>query len=410
VLDRLAEDRGRMIEFARELVAIPTENPPGNHYRECARRITSELRALGFVTRTIMGPAGRNGARREDAGSSDAPIVIAETGAGRDALYFHGHYDVVPASRPGQFDPQIRSGRLHGRGSGDMKSGLAAMAYAARAVASLGAPLRGRLVLVCVPDEETGGARGSALLTRLGRLGQHGLGMLSMEPTSGVVWNACRGAITLRVTVRGKPSHVGLHHLGVNAFTRMLPIAQAFARLERRVRRRTTRYALEPAAARRSILLLGGESIAGTNFNVVPGECSVTVDRRLNPEEDFDTERRRLLSVIERFRRTGTDLSVDVFQEGRPADSSPDHPVGAALRDSIRDVTGRAPRFELCPGLLENRFYAARGVPAYSYGPGRLEVAHGPDEHVELARILECAAIYALTALRVLGEEPRRAR
>lgn len=135
----------------------------------------------------------------------------------------------------------------------------------------------------------------------------------------------------------------------------------------------------------------------------MPGECTLTVDRRINPEEDFDTERRRLLACIEAARGAGTELAVDVFQEGRPAALPSVHLVGRALRDSVRQVTGRAPGFELCPGLLENRFYAARGVPAYCYGPGRLEVAHGPDEHVELARVSECATIYALTALRVAG-------
>jgi acetylornithine deacetylase/succinyl-diaminopimelate desuccinylase family protein len=411
-LARIGEDRERMLAFARDLVAIPTENPPGRSYPECARRIAAELQSLGLAPRTLPVPAApRANARSDGAGGGRAPvasasrIVLAEAGRGGRALYFHGHYDVVPASRAGQFEPIVRGGRLLGRGTGDMKGGLAAMVYAARALASLGAPLRGHVALVCVPDEETGGARGSAWLAKLGRLGRDGLGMLSAEPTSGVVWNACRGAITLRVTVRGRPAHVGLHHRGVNAFARMLPIARALSALERRVRRRTTRFAIAPAAARRSILLLGGECTAGTNFNVVPGECRFTVDRRLNPEEDFVTERRRLLACIEEFRRSGTDMAVEVFQEGHAAAAPADHPVGRALRDSVREVTGRAPRFELCPGLLENRFYTARGVPAYCYGPGTLESAHGPDEYVELRRLHECAAIYALTALRLIGPE-----
>jgi acetylornithine deacetylase/succinyl-diaminopimelate desuccinylase family protein len=412
VLARIAGEGERMIAFARDLVAIPTENPPGRSYSECARRIAAELRTLGLAPRTLAVPAAAGANARAGAGTagrapaaSASRIVLGEAGRGGNALYFHGHYDVVPASSAGQFEPMLRDGRLVGRGAGDMKGGLAAMIYAARALASVATPLRGRVALVCVPDEETGGARGSAWLAKLGRLGRDGLGMLSAEPTSGVVWNACRGAITLRVTVRGRPAHVGLHHRGVNAFARMLPIAQALSGLERRVRRRATRFAIAPAAARRSILLLGGECTAGTNFNVVPGECRFTVDRRLNPEEDFDAERRRLLACIDEFRGSGTDLTVDVFQEGRAAAAPADHPVGRALSESVREVTGRAPRFELCPGLLENRFYTARGVPAYCYGPGTLESAHGPDEYVELRRLHECAAIYALTALRLIGPE-----
>jgi succinyl-diaminopimelate desuccinylase len=72
------------------------------------------------------------------------------------------------------------------------------------------------------------------------------------------------------------------------------------------------------------------------------------------------------------------------------------------LSRHIEAVTGEAARFEMCPGLLEIRFYAARGIPAYAYGPGLLSVAHGPNEYVDLRRVVDTAAIYALTAMEVL--------
>jgi succinyl-diaminopimelate desuccinylase len=74
-----------------------------------------------------------------------------------------------------------------------------------------------------------------------------------------------------------------------------------------------------------------------------------------------------------------------------------------ALAQSIQAVSGEAPRFEICPGLLEIRFYAAMGIPAYAYGPGLLSVAHGPNEYVDLRDVRECAAIYALTANEMLS-------
>jgi len=75
--------------------------------------------------------------------------------------------------------------------------------------------------------------------------------------------------------------------------------------------------------------------------------------------------------------------------------------AGEALSRSVRTVTGEPPRFEMCPGLLETRFYAAAGMPAYAYGPGLLSVAHGPNEYVDLRRIIDSAAIYALAALDI---------
>jgi len=189
----------------------------------------------------------------------------------------------------------------------------------------------------------------------------------------------------------------------VNAFEQMLLVCQALARLKNEVETRTTSYCIRPDAARRSILMMGGQAEAGKNFNVVPESCSFTIDRRINPEEDFDEEKCRLLAVLEEARAAGIDLQVQILQEGASAGASEDSPLGAALARNVSEVTGREARFEMCPGLLEIRFYAANGIPAFAYGPGMLTVSHGPNEFVTVDRIVECAAVYALTAADVLS-------
>lgn len=227
--------------------------------------------------------------------------------------------------------------------------------------------------------------------------------MLTPEPTSGVVWNANRGALSLRVTVKGKPAHVGLQYQGINAFERMLVVASALRELKAEVESRTTRFRIEPAAARRSILMMGGRCDGGTNFNLVPARCAFTVDRRINPEEDLEEEKQRLFALFERLRREGIDLDVEVLQEGRSSGVPEDDPVGRALAESVETITGKPPVFELCPGLLEIRFYAQQGIPAFAYGPGLLSVSHGPNEFVKINDITTVAAVYALTAVQVLG-------
>jgi acetylornithine deacetylase/succinyl-diaminopimelate desuccinylase-like protein len=151
-----------------------------------------------------------------------------------------------------------------------------------------------------------------------------------------------------------------------------------------------------------SILMLGGESGGGTNFNVVPAECWFTIDRRINPEENFEAEKSELLAVLEECRREGIPLEWEIFQEGASAYSGEDTDLARSLARQVQAVTGQAPRFEMCPGLLENRFYAAKNIPAYAYGPGLLSVAHGPHEYIDLRRMIETAAIYALTAMDTL--------
>ena len=385
LIETLAADRDGMVDLTRDLIAIPTENPPGAHYRDALDLLTTRLEALGFDDTRIEGDC-----------------LVSFVGRGARTLYFSGHYDVVPAQRRDQFTPRLHGKTIVGRGSSDMKSGLAAMTYAARALRELDMLGDGRIGLVFVPDEETAGPRGSRDLLARGVLGTDGIGMLTPEPTGGIVWNANRGAITLRITARGKTAHVGRQYEGVNAFQGMLAVAQALLELKHEVEAHTTDFHIAPDVARRSILLLGGRTEGGTNFNVVPDECWFTVDRRLNPEEDFEVEKQRLFDVIDRAGGPAT-VEVEVIQEGRASGSDERGPVGRALAESIVDVTGRPARFEMCPGLLEIRFYAERGVPAFAYGPGLLTVSHGPDEFVPIDRIVECAQVYALTAARLLG-------
>jgi acetylornithine deacetylase/succinyl-diaminopimelate desuccinylase family protein len=330
---------------------------------------------------------------------------VSSYGTGAKTLYFHGHYDVVPASSEDQFQPYVKDGKLFGRGSSDMKSGLAAMIYAIKAIKSSNIQLNGKIGLTIVPDEETGGLLGSKYLADVGLLGKNGIGMLLPEPTSGVIWNANRGAISLRVTVKGTPAHVGLQYQGINAFEKMLPVANALLELKEEVESRITEYHIQPEPARRSILMMGGRCEGGDNFNVVPGEFSFTVDRRINPEEDLEVEKQRLLALLESFKKDGIDLDIEILQEGESSGISEATPLAQALTKNVEAITGRRPEFEMCPGLLEIRLYAQKGVPAFAYGPGLLSVSHGPDEFVEIENMYRCTAIYALTALDVLYQE-----
>jgi succinyl-diaminopimelate desuccinylase len=396
LLEWLRKREDEMAALLAELVAIPTENPPGSNYRACADFLEDRLRRLGLDCERLEA-----GGQREGMGAS-AVSLIANHGRGERVLYFHGHYDVVPAQSQEQFQPVRKEHFLFGRGSCDMKGGIVSMLYAILALRECGGEVGGRIALTLVPNEETGGEGGSAWLAAQGRLGRGGIGMLLAEPTSGVVWNANRGAISLRVRVLGKSAHVGLQHQGVNAFERMVQVVKRLQELKQEVEQRTTRLSIGVDQARQSILMLGGQSGGGANFNVVPEECWFTVDRRINPEEDFDEEKARLIGVLESCRRESIALEWEVLQEGRSSACREEEPLGEALTRSVRTVTGEASRFEMCPGLLEIRFYAARGVTAYAYGPGLLSVAHGPNEYVDLRRVIDCAAIYALTAWDVL--------
>lgn len=235
IQEALAPYREKMTQLTKTLVAIPTENPPGRAYAECARVLGRALRSMGL--------------KPEQPRAAAKDCLLAFWGKGERTLYFHGHYDVVPAANESQFKPFVRRGCLFARGAADMKGGLVAMLFAVRALKDLDVQLHGRIGLVFVPDEETGGVRGSQALEQVGLLGRGGIGMLTPEPTGGVIWNASRGAISLRVTMRGKPAHVGLECRGINAFERALDVAAALRGLKKKIAARKTKFRISPEAA-----------------------------------------------------------------------------------------------------------------------------------------------------------------
>ena len=382
-------DEDALLRFARDLVAIPTENPPGRDYERCVERIRAELDALDIAHEVVQ--TGDTDTRR--------CTILGRVGDEGPLVYLHGHYDVVPGFAAEQFEPRVEDGFLIGRGSSDMKGGLAAIVHAARAAAEAGV----QVGLVIVPDEETGGRLGAERLAELGRLDPTAAGAIVAEPTWGTVWHACRGAYTLRVVVRGRPAHIGLHYDGVNAFAGAVDVAVALRGLESLLRERRSglAFASDDPRAAESILLVGGMAGGGTNFNVVPAEFALTVDRRPNPDEDYDCAKHELLAVLEACGSAGSDLSWDVLQDARSAETPAESGFVLALVDAVAEISGARPGVTCCPGVLEIRVYTRLGIPAVAFGPGLIGEMHGPDERVPVANLAAAARIYAAAAGRV---------
>lgn len=396
VLAWLEPHADAMAELVMELVALDTENPPGRGLGRCARVLRDAMVTLGCPAE-IVEVAGH-------AELEDPCVVIGSVGDGPATVYFHGHFDVVPAQSRGQFRPQRAESVITGRGSADMKGGLVSMLYGAIAAHVLGLLDGRRIVLHFVCDEETGGHAGSSHLRDNGLIDPGALAMVTAEPTAPVVWGACRGAITMRVTVHGREAHVGQAHLGVNAFEHATRIAERLHRLAAELLEQRTTLPIDEGDAPGSMLVVGGQASAGANFNVVPGEASFSLDLRFNPEQGLDAMRELLTRTVDRAaEEIGADATIDVLQAEPAARTDVDHPAALALARSIGAVEGRAASFVLSPGNVDIRFYAQQGIPAFAYGPGRLDVSHGPAEQVSEEALLRCAAVYALFAGAVVG-------
>lgn len=376
-----------LLAFASDLVAIPSENPPGTAYDACVERIVAELELCG-ISYTVVDTGDAETRRR---------AIVGEVGAGPALVYLHGHYDVVPAASPLQFEPRLEDGMLFGRGSSDMKGGISSIVYGALAAAERGA----HVGLVLVPDEETGGRLGAERLAALGRIDPETAGAILAEPTWGTIWHAARGAYTLRVTARGRPAHVGLHYEGANAFEAALQAVAALRPLQEELRDRLSHLAFASGhpRVRESIMLVGGLAEGGTSFNVVPERFSFTIDRRPNPEEDFEEAKAELQLALVAARRRGLPIEWETLQDAGSAFTPPDSQLARVLADAVTAVTGERPSLTCCPGVLEIRVYHALGIPALAFGPGLAESMHRPDEHVPVENLSAAAEIYARTAV-----------
>jgi succinyl-diaminopimelate desuccinylase len=390
-IDGRAEEMASLLEA---LVSVPTENPPGRELGRCAAILRDAMDRRGFSPELIeLGPSG----------TLEAPAIVrGSVGAGPELVYYHGHYDVVPAQSARQFEPERRDGRIIGRGTADMKGGLVSMLYGAAAAAEHGLLDGRRIVLHFVCDEETGSAVGSGHLRAAGLIDPGALAALTAEPTAGTIWHACRGAITLRVQVAGREAHVGNAHRGVNAFEHMIRIAQPLADLSHQLLERRTGFPVDGEEARGSMLVVGGQIGAGANFNVVPGSAWFSVDRRFNPEEDLDEELDRLTSTIARAAGdAGAQVDVEVLQKQPSGSTEQSHPAARTLEQCVRAVEGGEPVFQMCPGVLDTRWYSQLGIPAFAYGGGRLDISHGPEEYIDEAAMRRCAQVYARFAGRI---------
>jgi succinyl-diaminopimelate desuccinylase len=378
-----------IVAFARDLIAIPTENPPGAAYDECVERIRGELDALAIDHEVL--DTGDGALRRR--------AILAEIGDRGRLLYLHGHYDVVPGFSGAQFEPRVENGRLVGRGASDFTGGRAARDLAPRPAPEAGTRVR----LVIVPDEETGGRLGAERLGGLGRLDRSAAGAIVAEPTWGTIWHACRGAFTLRVHVRGRPAHVGLHYEGVNAYAVAVDVTRTLLEFERTLRGRRSALAFSSSHPRapESIMLVGGLSGGGTNFNIVPAEFSFTVDRRPNADEDYEEAKTELLALLESASEPGVELDWEVLQDAPSAVTPADSDFVGTVASAATSITGSSPTITCCPGVLEVRIYEQLGIPAVAFGPGLIERMHGPDEDVPIQNLVAAAAIYVDVAAAI---------
>jgi succinyl-diaminopimelate desuccinylase len=326
---------------------------------------TSSVEGLRAAAGFVKGWLDARDIEVQDHPFGDLHVLTAEVGpADAPTVLFHGHLDVVPG-RPEQFSPRVDGDRLIGRGSYDMKGGLAAMMCA---VHDLAGQDEVRVRLLCVPDEESEDIerRTSDDLVRRGFIGDFAI---TGEPTDLHVGVQAKGVLACKIHVHGRAAHSSTPWLGDNAVLKAIDV---FRRIESLPFSRESSEMFD----RPSINL--GRIAGGDAVNKVPDECVMHVDIRYLPEQDPD----ELLSQI----RTIDDMEIRRTFVFPPAYVSRSNPYVRALCDVVR-ATGRSESVSVGrDGASDAVSFLKAGVPAVEFGP---EGAghHGPEEWVSISSL-----------------------
>lgn len=423
VIDRISSRvesmQDELVSFLKDIVRIPTENPPGRYYRECAETIGNKMSEFGYDVKYFDVPAERLGELAPHGEGLPRVSVIGrlEGKNKRPILHFTGHYDVVPAGGNWSvhpFEGEIKDGKVFGRGASDQKSGIATQIFAIEALRREGIPLSGTLESGATPDEETGGQAGVGYLVEKG--------IISKENTDFCVITECldydkvcighRGTLWFEVKTKGRKSHGSMPALGINAIEKMVTVMNAFeARIKPKIKQVKTKYPVMPPEARQSSLTATVIN-AGTKVNTVPDECVAQFDWRLVPEQSVSSSYEELVSCLEDIRKADPEFAYELrkIMEVDPTLVPTDTEVVKAFLEAGEMVLGRWPEFSLSPGSDDQKYVVKNAGlnQCIVYGPGPLALAHQTDEYVEIKDLVASAKIMAVAAAALLGVDTSR--
>jgi len=358
------------VALAQELIRIQSVNPPGGEY-PCVSLLGSLLKSAGMTVHSYEFEPGRPSIVATAPGTDDVP-----------PLCFTGHVDVVPlGNEPWSVDPfagVIRDGKLYGRGSSDMKCGVAAFVTATISKLREGKKLRRGIKLVITAGEETG-CQGAFHLVNSDALGDCSL-LVVAEPSSNEPIIAHKGSLRIRVDVHGRTAHSSMPELGDNAI-------EAVADMISALRRHVFSHHHE---------LLGGTSTCvsliegGMNINSVPDFASFSVDFRTVPSHSH-TE---LLADVAAL--LGERAQISVITDFPGFATAKDDPALEGLVDIITEQLGRTPEFRGAPYFTDASALVPgfAGVAAVVLGPGEVEQCHRTDEFCFVGNIEKSHAIY----------------
>ncbi|MDP2749260.1 MAG: M20 family metallopeptidase [Nanoarchaeota archaeon] len=384
---KIEKQKEKILQFTKELIKIPTQNPPGENYDKIVGLIKKELDSDLEI---------------KIYSKNDKPNLVAKWNVGaKKTLHINGHYDVVPITtnwKHNPFIPEIEGNKLFGRGSQDMKSGLAIMVYSIKILKELNIRPACNIELSFTCDEESGGIDGLGFLVK-NKLIKPDYALV----LDGVnqITNAHKGVLALEITVIGKSAHAAWPSRGINAFTGACKLAGELNSLNDKLTKIKSKCETEDEITKSPTIVLGGVTIGGNKFNTIPGEFSFTIDRRIIPEEKISDAKTQINKMIDTFKKNNPEYKIKIktLLEAEPASTDKNSRIGKVFFDAVKKVKRKTPSFTMISGFLDMRFFVNNAkIDCIAYC-ARGENLHGDDEFVYIDSIFDNTKILIYTML-----------
>jgi len=413
---RIDSKREELVSFTQELVRIPTINPPGEDYLLCAELLGNRLAKRGF---SLLYERANNTPGDTERYPRQNVIARIEGKHSGPCVHFNGHLDVVVTGSGWTVDPfegLVRDGKIYGRGTCDMKGGLASAVIAMEAILEESIDFPGAIEISGTVDEETGGYGGVAFLAEKGFFSKPRVDhVIIPEPLN--VDRVClghRGAWWAEVETFGRIAHGSMPFLGDSAIRHMSAFLELIeSRLFPALDKKQTRMPVVPEGARRSTLNLqavhGGEaeSFEGLPSPCVPDSCRLIMDRRFLIEEDITEVKAEVTNLLDELADSRPNFRYQIrdIMEFLPTMTDADAPVVQAVSSAIQSILGKTPEHVISPGTYDQKHIARIGHlhDCIAYGPGILDLAHQPDEYIVIDDMVTAAKVMAASTLELLG-------
>ncbi|MEM1658899.1 MAG: ArgE/DapE family deacylase [Candidatus Jordarchaeales archaeon] len=389
------EMRGEAVRLLRELVKIDTVVPPGRGYGEMVDFLDPVFSELGFRTKRVVVP-------EEKVKLIPYPLegprvnLVARREADKPPLTIYAHMDVVPVEEKWSvppFEGVVKDGRIYGRGVADMKGFIAAVVTALRVVHELGLKPNYDITCVMCTDEELGVYPGVYYLVDKGYVRGD---VICGELVHGIIGVGFAGSVHFKVKVKGKSAHTGMWWTAVNAIENALPILEEVVKLkEKLVARRSEVPTVPTPFGDRLVPTISVNMVhGGVKENIIPGECTFSVDRRYIPEEDEEEVVSEFLRIVEagKAKSKALDVEVSTVKVYKPFKVSPERPIVRKLAEAVRHVTGSQPAFIGVAGSTDMGYVAQKGHDVAVMGVGDIfSNFHGADENIRVDDMLTYA-------------------